>query len=375
MTGLSSGVTAVAAGYIHSCALVNGGVQCWGYNTYGQLGNNSTTPSLVPVPVTGLSSGVTAVAAGDAHSCAVFNGGVQCWGLNNTGQLGNGSTTQSNVPVQPTGLSSGVTAVAAGANHSCAVVNGGVQCWGLNGFGQLGNNSSMQSLVPVQAIPAGSSVTAVSAGSGHSCAAVSGGGVCWGDNGVGQLADAFSYPLYQPVTTLTLVTGFTTTTVQSRKTHGTIGSFDVTIDTTQVITGPVTVEPRTIGSGHTIVFQFSGPVTAAGTVSVSPVGTATATFSGNEVLVTLTNVPDNQRVTVTLANVNASVNPPAVSIGFLVGDVNNTRSVNSSDISAVKARSGQPTTALNFQFDVNATGAINSSDISAVKARSGLVLP
>ena len=62
-------------------------------------------------------------------------------------------------------------------------------------------------------------------------------------------------------------------------------------------------------------------------------------------------------------------------MGFLVGDVNNTRSVNSSDISAVKARSGQTTSALNFMFDVNASGAINSSDISAVKARSGLVLP
>ena len=65
----------------------------------------------------------------------------------------------------------------------------------------------------------------------------------------------------------------------------------------------------------------------------------------------------------------------AANIGFLVGDVNNTRSVNSSDISGVKARSGQTTTAANFRFDVNATGTINSSDISAVKARSGLTLP
>ena len=66
---------------------------------------------------------------------------------------------------------------------------------------------------------------------------------------------------------------------------------------------------------------------------------------------------------------------PSVSLGFLVGDVNNSRSVNSSDISSVKARSGQTTDATNFKFDVNSSGAINSSDISAVKARSGLVLP
>ena len=90
---------------------------------------------------------------------------------------------------------------------------------------------------------------------------------------------------------------------------------------------------------------------------------------------TLMGVADNQRVTVTLTNVNGAINPPAANIGFLVGDVNNTRSVSAADISGVKARSGQTTSALNFKFDVNATGAISASDISAVKARSGLTLP
>ena len=164
------------------------------------------------------------------------------------------------------------------------------------------------------------------------------------------------------------------TAVQSRKIHGPTGSFDLTIDT-GLMAPNITVDPRTIGSGHTIVFQFDGVVTAAGTVSVAPVGTASATFSGNEVLVTLTAVPDNQRVTVTLTGVNGSVNAPATAIGFLVGDINNSQSVNSSDISSVKARSGQTTSALNFKFDLNATGSINSSDISTVKARSGLTLP
>ena len=165
------------------------------------------------------------------------------------------------------------------------------------------------------------------------------------------------------------------TAVQSRKIHGIAGTFDLSIDTTQAINGLITVEPRIIGGGHTIVFQFNGPISTSGTASVTPIGTAMAVSSGNDVIVTLTNVPDNQRVTVTLANVNGSVSPPPVSIGFLIGDVNSSASITPSDISSVKARSGQTTTAANFRYDLNTTGAINASDIAAVKARSDLVLP
>ena len=166
--------------------------------------------------------------------------------------------------------------------------------------------------------------------------------------------------------------------VVSRKLHGAT-PFEITILNTIPITGLITVEPRTIGTGHTIVFRFDNTVTSVAAVTAmdamaAAVGNATVTSAGSEATVTLVNVPDNKRLTVTLTGVNGSGTHSA-SMGFLVGDVNNTRSVNSSDISSVKARSGQATTALNFQFDVNASGAINSSDISAVKARSGLTLP
>ncbi len=168
--------------------------------------------------------------------------------------------------------------------------------------------------------------------------------------------------------------------VASRKTHGASGAFDVTVDTTQPIGGTITVEPRQIGAGHAVIFSFNGAVTAAGNVSVenalgAAVGTVTPSVSGNNIVVALTGIPDNQRIRITLTNVNGVATPFTASLGFLVGDVNDTRTVNSSDISGVKARSGQTTSASNFRNDVNASGNINSSDISAVKARSGLTLP
>ena len=88
----------------------------------------------------------------------------------------------------------------------------------------------------------------------------------------------------------------------------------------------------------------------------------------------LANVPNNRRATISVNNVNATGLNVSRAMGFLIGDVNNSRSVNPSDIAAVKARSGQTTTPSNFQFDVNATGTINASDILAAKARSGTAL-
>ena len=163
-------------------------------------------------------------------------------------------------------------------------------------------------------------------------------------------------------------------TVRSRKVHGSAGTFNLLVDKSVTISGPVTVESRVIDTGHTLVFTFNNPITAKGSVNTST-GAATSVASGNDVIVTLTGVSDNQRVTVTLTNVNGSVTPFPVSIGFLVGDVNGTRAVNPGDVSSTKALSGQTTDINNFRFDVNATGTINASDISAVKARSGLVLP
>jgi alpha-tubulin suppressor-like RCC1 family protein len=109
--GFLTGVAAIAAGNQHTMALKSGGtIWCWGYNGGGQLGDGSFTDRSTPVQVLGPGSigyltGVTAVAAGMIHSVALKSDGtVWDWGYNGMGQLGNGTTNDSDVPVQVTGL-------------------------------------------------------------------------------------------------------------------------------------------------------------------------------------------------------------------------------------------------------------------------------
>jgi uncharacterized delta-60 repeat protein len=167
--------------------------------------------------------------------------------------------------------------------------------------------------------------------------------------------------------------------VLSRKTHGAAGTFDLAVDIVPNIAGAITVEPRAIGAGHTLIFQFSDVITVAGTATSTdaqsmPAGTASASASGNDVVVTLTGVGDNKRAVVSVSGINNATSAE-VAIGFLVGDVNNSRSVNASDISGVKARAGMTAGTANFKFDLNASGGINATDIASVKARAGLVIP
>jgi alpha-tubulin suppressor-like RCC1 family protein len=160
-----------------TCAVENGGVQCWGDNTAGALGESaygdgSTVRSSVPVKIPGLGAGATAVGAGDGYACALtMDGSVLCWGS---------STTLSPVPFQVTGLASGVTAISVGLNMACAITaDGGVVCW-------------VDSQDPVQVVGLTSGVTAISVGNNSSCAVADGGVLCWGTNDTGQLGNTYA---------------------------------------------------------------------------------------------------------------------------------------------------------------------------------------
>ncbi len=174
---LSLGIAAlsVSAGYAHSLAVgSDGSLYAWGYNVDGQLGDGTTTTHLTPEAV-GLPGGAIplTVAAGYCHSLAVGGDGkVYVWGWNTYSQLGDGTTTTRLTP-EAVGLPGGVTvavlAASTGAAHSLAIGNNGqMYAWGWNGYGQLGDSTTTTRATPeAVGLPSGVTARMVSAGAYH----------------------------------------------------------------------------------------------------------------------------------------------------------------------------------------------------------------
>ncbi len=211
VSGLTTGVSSLAAGAAHTCAVMDHSVKCWGSGESGQLGHGVNANSSTPLDVLGLPEGILAVTAGAAHTCAITpSGGVKCWGANTAGQLGNNTTIGSNTPVDVSSLNSGVAALGAGNGHTCAVmVAGGVKCWGWNMYGTLGDNTTIERHIPVDVLLTSESVLAVAAGENHTCAVTHGGRLlCWGINSDGALGNGSGIQSHVPAYVASAETDF-----------------------------------------------------------------------------------------------------------------------------------------------------------------------
>jgi len=156
----------------------------------GELGDGTTVERTSPTPVAGGLTFAQLGRVGFYHTCGVtFDGAAYCWGDNTWGQLGDGTTTWEPSPVLVAG---GLTfaAVSAGSYHTCGVTSGGAAyCWGGNSAGELGDGTFTQRTSPV-AVAGGLMFATVSAGDSHTCGVTTGGAAyCWGDNPSGQLGN------------------------------------------------------------------------------------------------------------------------------------------------------------------------------------------
>ncbi len=169
----------------------------------------------------------------------------------------------------------------------------------------------------------------------------------------------------------------------SRKVHGGAGTFDIDLP----LTGNAGIECRSGGASgdYQVIVTFASPVTLSNvTVGATGGGNTTSSASvtgysinGSQVSIDLAELPNAQTSLITLSNVSdgAATNDVIIPMSVLLGDTTGNGTVNSSDVSQVKLKSGQAVDATNFRADVGVNGSINSSDVSQVKFQSGTALP
>jgi alpha-tubulin suppressor-like RCC1 family protein len=197
IAGTPMGITQIQAGGFHTCALAGGSVSCWGLNSSGQVGTGSVQPEAGVAPAIVSSpnavsaiSGATDLGLGDQFTCVSTASNVQCFGSNSFGQLGRGGDAGSPpfdpAPAAAMPLGAGTDLSKSTGSHQCAIAGGIGSCWGRNHFGQVNGTpgiavttpgSVMGLMMPQEIAPGGT----------HTCALLMGGSVqCWGGNFHGQ---------------------------------------------------------------------------------------------------------------------------------------------------------------------------------------------
>lgn len=250
-----SGVQMLSLGGTHACVIVSFGAKCWGDNYFGALGDGTDTDRSEPTDVVGLYTNAVAMDGGDNYTCALgLLGTIMCWGNNSYGKLGDGTTTTSWTPVYVCADSTcdtpltNVLQMAGNVYHTCAVTaNGGAKCWGHNQYGKLGDGTTTGRAIPVDVSGLTSGVAEIQPGQRHTCARMSQGAVkCWGDNAFGQLGDGTTTDSRLPIN----VSGFANVPTTPTPTS-------VTPPPTPIPAGAKQIDA---GSVHNCAVTFSGSV-------------------------------------------------------------------------------------------------------------------
>ena len=169
---------------LYTCGRMGTDTYCWGDNSYNQLGNGSTTASIVPTILSGGLS-LNKISLGSQHACGITTtGAAYCWGLGTTGRLGNGTNVTRTTPYPVSGGRT-FSSISVGQKHSCGLTTAGVAyCWGSNAEGQLGNGSVVTSLTPT-AVSGGLTFSQLGSGRLFNCGIANSAGnvgkiFCWG---------------------------------------------------------------------------------------------------------------------------------------------------------------------------------------------------
>jgi alpha-tubulin suppressor-like RCC1 family protein len=160
----------VACGYLHTTAIkTDGTLWTWGYNTYGQLGDNSRTHKSSPVQTVAGGTNWKSVAGGIYHTTAIkTDGTLWTWGNNTYGQLGDNTIVHRSSPVQTVSGGTNWKSVSCGGFDTTAIkTDGTLWLWGHSTDGGIGDNTAVRKSSPVQTIAGGTNWKSVSGGAYH----------------------------------------------------------------------------------------------------------------------------------------------------------------------------------------------------------------
>jgi alpha-tubulin suppressor-like RCC1 family protein len=289
--------------YVRTDYWREGNLLLWGKNTWGHLGTNDRNPTSSPVQT--VSGGITwkSASCGYSHTAGIkSDGSLWLWGYNSSGQLGDNTNTHRSSPIQTISNVNTWWQVSCGGFHTSAIKNNGsLWLWGLGSSGQLGDNTTVSKSSPVQTIAGGTTWKQVSCGY-HFVAAIKSDNTlwCWGLNDFGQLGTNNVTSVSSPVQTVSGGTSWKQVACQGKivlnphaaaiktdnslwvwgnNSYGQLGTNDQTHRSSPIQTVSATKDWKWVAVGHqrTVAIKTDGSLWCWGRNSYGQLGDNTVT--------------------------------------------------------------------------------------------------